>query len=494
VCHTWIRRDEEIAWKNGAFAHHVACLLNAGASSIAPLPSQHERSPVMEPAPVAALARTIDATLAERPPVDLGPPPVIETITRVAPAPAPVASAFSMAISATERRQRNERERAAAVRLANERAANAPAPTESRADEPTDGIGGALRTVQTESLVNSTAQRSYVEQRQIRQNAVQARRAIERATRGQMRMGDMIAGACAEGEGRMLGWAGLGERPRSFLLAALETANCPITWAPRSKSAHAHAGQAAQSLSSSGLVVRAERRAAGSTRTYSARWAVGQVSALNTSADPDAFGKLVLTITLHDETLTCEAREGYEDLANRVQDAYRKAVDGETYAAGEITIWLRDLFVSRFGACKLGGNFYVPRGQADKAEALCTALSRTWGKDWMLPGLPVANSHQLQEGLARGLREEVAAVRASYDALVETAREKGTAVGVRAVSALLVELQGISDRTTGYAAMLGNAAIESVRREALALLALCGNHVGDAVQRSAMLWDELLNH
>lgn len=303
-----------------------------------------------------------------------------------------------------------------------------------------------------------------------------------RDTRAAVRARDVIVGAREAGSGVMLGWGGLGEATRVEIIGWLADVGLPESWAPTAKSDHFHASAALMTLAQSGRVVRTERgrqrvqRPDGAYRAYVARWTVG--NPLHGQVG-DRFGLTVLTAALTSTGVL--DLDGDPELCARVREEYaRRQAGGGVYPAGEVTDWLRDLLVYRFAAVRLGGGWYVPQGHAEIAERLCERVARGWGRDWILPALPIATTDQLRAGLVRGLAKEADAVLKELEDQRKAARKDrpGGDITADAAQTLLGKLQTVYERAKGYSLILGGAFTAEIRtklEDAVSVVsAVCG--------------------
>lgn len=303
---------------------------------------------------------------------------------------------------------------------------------------------------------------------------------------------EIVVGAQEAGSGVLLGWAGLGEHTLPGIRAALTRAGLPETWAPNSRSAHAHAAAALTTLTTSGRILRSERgRRARSTtwidgtpRSHVARWTVGNPTHGSVG---DAMGIVALSAGLTSDgqlDLT-----GDTDLVNHVRAEFNRRVDSEVYPAGEVTYWLRAVLVTRFAAVRLGANWYVPARHATPAERLCEELARGWGADWILPALPVATTNQLRAGLVRGLASDADAVLAEFEMQRASARadRPGGDIGPRAAATLLGKVKDIYQRSASYREMLGSEYVAGIRTKLEEVIGQIEPLCDASVSRFAML-------
>ncbi len=301
--------------------------------------------------------------------------------------------------------------------------------------------------------------------------------------------GDLVAGASAEGNGILTGFSGRGSMTRATLLATLATAGFPQDWAPAAKTRHAQAGNVLGALNHLGLVCRADskrrksklakgtaeaeldlmvaadarqdgnhyasdalvRRAGGIDAvvpTWTARWEVAAGRGREAEVGA-AFGTVVMIATL-DQNGELHLECDNEALVRRVREDFQARVDAEEFQAADVTAWLGSILVSKFHAARLGGNWYVRRQYASDAERLLKAFSLRWGKEWMLPALPVATTEQLCDGLANGLVAEATAI---HDDFVKLANDG--ALTSRRAEGLYGDIKAIAVRVYGLITVIG---------------------------------------
>ena len=94
---------------------------------------------------------------------------------------------------------------------------------------------------------------------------------------------------------------------------------------------------------------------------------------------------------------------------------------------------------------------------------------------------------QLRDGLVRGLTDEVVAVIADLAALVNEAADAKRPVGERAAATLARRLGECSDRAHGYAALLGDERVATVRREIAGARDRVEPYLSEAAKRGAAL-------
>jgi hypothetical protein len=308
-----------------------------------------------------------------------------------------------------------------------------------------------------------------------------------------LRAGELVAGARTDGQGVLVGWTGRKERTRSQIIAALAAAGAPSDWAPKSKSAHAHAGNAVMRLSREGLIPRMARdvNADDRRRGVAARWIVGRA---NFTGDVgDAMGRIALTAELVNSDLRLD---GDPALCAEVREEYNRRADADVYGAADVTAWLSGVLREHLGAVRLAQAWYVRNQHATVAERLCQVIAdgdksialTGWGCDWLLPALPVATSKQLRTGLARGFITEATDVLDELEAAQKVARDAGrTGIGTRAAATLLGKLRTVSERAAQYMTILGAEALGDIRVQIRAALDVVEPLCDDTSQRGALL-------
>lgn len=298
--------------------------------------------------------------------------------------------------------------------------------------------------------------------------------------------GQLVAGARAEQQGALVGWTGRGELSRASIVAALRAAGAPADWAPKSKSAHAHAGAAVGKLSRAGLIPRVARdvTASDKRRGVASRWIVAR--AMTAGQVGDAAGRIAMTAELMQTGAL--VLDGDPELCTDVRADFDRLLAGELYAAADVTGWLAGVLRAQLGAVRLAQAWYVRHGNVEIAAAVCQAVSDVWGTDWLLPALPVATSAQLRAGLARGLITE------ARDVLDDLARQRKAAteakradIGPAAAATLLARLATVSDRAAQYAVILGAEHLGDIRKVLQAAIATVEPLADGTSQRGAML-------
>lgn len=304
----------------------------------------------------------------------------------------------------------------------------------------------------------------------------------------------IVAGSIAEGNGALAGWSGLGTMTRIGIIASIEEAqdatglavlSAPFL-APSAKSDVGHAGEALRSLNQTGFIVRAARGARWETnglkksRAYRARWTV-VIADASAAKVGEAAGRVVLTAELHDGDSELRL-EGHPDLAAQVGERYVASRDAEVYSAGDVTAWLSRVLINTFGCARFAVGYFVPPASRTAVEALCSALAARWGRAWICPLLPVADSDQLRAGLARGFSDEIARVERSVDG----AEGKGKLTETTA-AAFLRELADVDQRADAYRALCGDAAMAPAIAKLAALSERLREIASDAAVRFALL-------
>jgi hypothetical protein len=303
-----------------------------------------------------------------------------------------------------------------------------------------------------------------------------------------------LAGGAAEGSGAITGWAGLGSLTRTQIVDALAQAELPAAWAPGTKSAVGYAGRVVSSLNNRGYISRRAGRAtwekateiAKPTREYRARWTVA-ANAASTADVGDALGSVVLTVELHDGSDDLHVK-GDEELAQHVIAEYEGKRDAEVFAAGDVTSWLSSVLVRECSAARFGIGYYIPAATRDIAERLVTSIAALWGRSWISPLLPVATSAELQQGIARGFTDEIAAVSRKLVTEREAARKKKlTEITAATAARLLRDLSDVDARAEGYRVLCGAEALAPAAAQLRALTGELSKLADDATIRFSML-------
>lgn len=318
-----------------------------------------------------------------------------------------------------------------------------------------------------------------------------------REIRAGITAGEVVAGAEAEASGALIGWSGRRERTRAQLADVLAAAQLPAEWLPASKSARAHAGRAVDAANAwtwgeSRLVARTANGLRDDARNgVVARWTLSTTRA-RTGEVGEAAGQIILTVELvkgrHD---TYSIRwTGEPELGNKVQAEYARLASAEVYKAADVTAWLASVLKNKLGAVDFGpGSLYVRRGEVAEAERLCEELkAQGWGERWLLPALPVATSAQLRTGLVRAFADEAAEVTHRARALLKAAREKGgEVIGAGAAESLRRDLLTVQERAGAYAALLGDAALTTVRADIAGAISQVDDLCNPTTARAFML-------
>lgn len=300
------------------------------------------------------------------------------------------------------------------------------------------------------------------------------------------------------GHGCVIAWHGRSSMQRGALKLALEAIGA-LDHLPKATSARAQAGRAVEMLNRAGYVVRADRRPTvitpGSTPvTWTSRFLIAAVN--HSGDDGDAFGRVVATATLTDDTLVVT---GKDSIVAEVTAGYQRRIDEEIYQSSDITSWLGGVLRRHCDAIAFGAlGWYVPPQHMEFANRLCEAVRGTrWGVGWVLPGLPVTDSDHLRDGILRGLTEEIDELMhrlATERAAAKETRE-GKDIGPKRASSFLADLRKIGERVLAYAVVLGDervaAARERVRLAVVDLESVLGADHSGISARFGLIWEEL---
>lgn len=312
---------------------------------------------------------------------------------------------------------------------------------------------------------------------------------------GYVRHTEVVAGARTNASGIFLGFGGLGSLTRAELAAIIAEAGMPAEWLPAPKSAHAQAGRIVGNLSRHGYIVRAARVPvrAGKPQTteergWVARWNVGQAQLGSQVGGTYGTTLLVASLRPGGELHI----EGREDLALTVRTEYTAACAAETYAAADVSSWLSVTLMGRFRAAAVGGNWYVRRRYAADAEKLCTALSKHWGRNWLLPAIPMVTTDELCQGLVKNFADEVDVVLTAYRTELAEAQKHGDSeIGARRAATLLGEVRALAERAVGFASMFGDRHMMTLREKLCVAADEIANSVDGISQRFSLIFDEL---
>lgn len=483
--------------------------------------------PLAAPAPVAPVAAPAPAVEPAPAPT---PAPIVEAAPApVAPAPMPAPAPPSpVALPAhAPVRMASNAEIAARNATAPESAAPAPIPGASTAS-----IGDALGTAVAEGQ-RLHAQRNHVRGGVLRPDvnrvagyntAVVAQRgeatrysdaarnaqldptAAPLATNtGHLTAGDVVAGATKVREGALVGWAGKGARTRGQIVDALAAAGLPTEWAPKAKSAHAHAGVLLNGISRDGLIARSVE-AAGKTpeqRGWQAVWNVGRVGALGSAPSVPSeavgrpFGAVAMVVTLSNGgslTVDIGSNADLADMKASLVARFNARCAEEHYTAGDVTAWLGSVMRTRLGGIAYGpGTYYVQAANAERAERLCETMKAAgWGMSWIVPALPIVNGDRLKTALVSGLVEEARAVLVDYAEARDAAAKEGKAeIGTKKALNLRADMTEVLERAKGYAAMLGEAAVKNLRAAVRAAVEEIEPTLSHEAIRFSQIWDDL---
>jgi hypothetical protein len=302
---------------------------------------------------------------------------------------------------------------------------------------------------------------------------------------------NVVAGAKVDAAGIFTGFGGLNPLTRAELAAAVADAGCRAEIMPAAKSAHAQAGRAVAALNAMGYVVRAARvpkhdpKDQTIVRSWRAKWTVSAASAAANVGE--AFGHVLLVATLTtDDRLVLEGRE---DLTARVRTDFETACAGEIYAAADVSAWLCGVLVSEYRAARVGGNWYVRARYAVEAERLCTSLSKKWGRDWLLPAIPMATTEQLCAGLVANFIREANAVGDAYDTECSKLATEKKQMGSKRAATLLGEVRSLAERATSFASMFGESHLAELRTR----LAAIGNKIAESTDGIAIRFENIFD-
>lgn len=331
-----------------------------------------------------------------------------------------------------------------------------------------DDAIAAMRQRAVEQRERDAAQRAAAAeaeiQRRVSEEIERQQRIAERAPN--MRNGDLIAGAAAEGHGVLVGWRGKGDMTRATIASVLDRANLPTDWTPEAVSAEAQASRAIATLRADGYTVRNEKkrsRQVVEAKECDARWIIDSPN--HGASVGDKSGDVILVASLYGDKLELE---GDEALAERVRGEYKSRIDAELCKSADITAWMQNALVEKMDAVRYGVGWYVPRAHAATANTLCQAFELAgWGAEdsWISPALPIASGDQLRAGLLRGLAAEVKAVLEQVTKEREIARTKENRedIGPKRAATFLSDLKTVGRRVVAYGALLGADMVATLR-------------------------------
>lgn len=312
---------------------------------------------------------------------------------------------------------------------------------------------------------------------------------------GKLEAGQVVAGAVAEGHGVLVGWRGDRQITRAVLLDALRNIGRE-EWAPKPKDARAQAGRAMAAAGSS-YHCKADRKSGAITRSEGAAtgrhvWRLGRVDDMG--APGQAYGRTVAVMTLSPNGEL--GGNGDNAVVTAIVNDYTERCAQELYTSADLTSWLANTLVTHCGAVNYAVGWYIPARHREAATALCNAVSNTgWGSDWLgnitRPALPIATCDELRDGIARGLKDEVAQVLAKLhtersaaaeekqrrmadaqlvaraderDAAFQSAAKLAGDIGPQRAGTFLKELKAIATRVIAYSELLGDVRMGSARR------------------------------
>jgi len=322
-----------------------------------------------------------------------------------------------------------------------------------------------------------------------------------------IRANAMVAGAAASGHGVLVGFSGRGTMTHAEYTTLCDTAAIPADWRMTPKTAHAQIGRIVQGLNNLGFVARADKTkaqraiAARPNRpgyhqgalpvpTWTARYQIARTS--RTGSVGGAFGEIVCTVTL---TATDEVQieSSDADLAARIRTDFDSAMASSVYQAVDVSSWIASTIVERYRGARLGGNWYVRREHAERCERLLRCFAQGWGKEWLLPPLPVATSDELCQGLVKNFTAEAEIVLASYRESLDAARKRGEdRISSRAARPLWSEITTLAERAVEFSSLFSE---HSGLRNLRSVLSAAANEIAESLdgmtQRFELIFDEL---
>jgi len=293
---------------------------------------------------------------------------------------------------------------------------------------------------------------------------------MAKAKRGDIRHGNLVAGAAADNQGILIGWEGRHERTRARLFELAAQANIPREWMPAAKEPTVQLSRAVQAAAGGAYNCEQEKkkdRQVPEAREWRSRWMLVRRSTDGLPTAGGRFGEIALVVTLYTDTGEPELVFDTEDteLRDTVEREFRSRVDDALYTASDITKWIGEVVRLRLDGVRYGGNWYVPRSSRTIAETLCEVLREDgWGKNWMNPPLPIATSAQLSMGIAIALQEEVDDVMEEFLRLRKMAQDDGRKdVGETGASNMMVRLRFVGERIVGFSHLMGEENTQGCR-------------------------------
>lgn len=301
-----------------------------------------------------------------------------------------------------------------------------------------------------------------------------------------------IVGADQHAEGKFFGFGGQGSMRRDFLLSVIAKAELPSDIAPGVKSAHAQAGEAVTRLNSRGYVVRsdkarAQRDANGVEipRTWRARWIIGQqiaggfttcgyVMLVESGEGDEKTGKLEFSADLP------------ASIAAGIRADFEALVADRMYDATDISTWLRGRFAHDFKGVLVGANWYVRAKHVDDAERLCMALSATWGRNWLLPAVPMIASDELASGIVASFVADAAAM---FDDFACRRDDEEVKMQRATATKFLARVRELMERAAGFSAMFGDSRTATVKARLVAIANEIQASTSDVFTSNAKLFD-----
>lgn len=279
---------------------------------------------------------------------------------------------------------------------------------------------------------------------------------------------------------RQFYWSGRGETNRRDLEYQLAKGGYPISWSPRQQTPRHYLGKAMDTLRSEYTVKNESGESISkATKTYTTRWFVGVAQF---SVDDDRFGSKDCMVTLR-KTGELEF-EGNPATAKAIQEEYNRTVENEIFKSDVMQAWLKDIMKGQFNAMKYGPNYVVPQEHAEEAERFLTVISEIWGCEWLLPGIPQAQTAQLKEALAKSLVTEIE----------ERLQKVSDTAGHRAKQSYLKDLKSLVERAKGYQAIIGSENLNRVAQAAKKTVDELQNGMTATEIRGGLIWEELENY
>jgi len=301
-----------------------------------------------------------------------------------------------------------------------------------------------------------------------------------------LRHGDLVAGGVAEGNGILTHWTGQKPLTLATLNEYCDAAEIPTKFRPKAKKFETQANLAVKEVGTElGLDVRREKKKdlVKGDVAYDRRWFLSEPN-LEAGAG-DASGKVVLVVTLDDDTLKFDVES---DAAVKIAEKFTDLCGREVLQAGHITTWLGAVIRDCLGGVKYGGSWYIPRHTRAAGQKIIAAFAPKWGTEWMNPPLPIATSAELAAGIAAGLAAEVDETLTELAAAAKSCKDGK--VGEKAAVTYLGKFKAHGERVLAYAQLLGDAFVATSKQKVKDAVAKLEGSLDGASIRYALAMEE----